>query len=75
MSLSSVLRRLMASSLETGSLTAVLAIVVEILFQKLKQTNRQFICLSSLVRETDFVLFLQSKLALFGYSAEHTVLP
>ncbi|KAH8809489.1 hypothetical protein DL96DRAFT_567289 [Flagelloscypha sp. PMI_526] len=36
-----ILSRLMASSLETGSLTALCAIVVEILFQKLTGTNLQ----------------------------------
>ncbi|KAH8825471.1 hypothetical protein DL96DRAFT_1608848 [Flagelloscypha sp. PMI_526] len=36
-----ILSRLIASSLETGSLTAVIAIIVEILFQKLTGTNLQ----------------------------------
>ncbi|KAH8828593.1 hypothetical protein DL96DRAFT_1011521 [Flagelloscypha sp. PMI_526] len=36
-----VLSRLMASSLETGSLTAILAIVVEVVFQTMRGTNLQ----------------------------------
>ncbi|KAH8831471.1 hypothetical protein DL96DRAFT_1705901 [Flagelloscypha sp. PMI_526] len=36
-----VLSRLMASSLETGSLTAVLAILVEVMFQTMRGTNLQ----------------------------------
>ncbi|KAH8792925.1 hypothetical protein DL96DRAFT_342094 [Flagelloscypha sp. PMI_526] len=36
-----ILSRLMASALETGSLTALCAIIVEILFQKLTGTNLQ----------------------------------